>query len=113
MEEPQYLSLRDSATNHSFAFIRALLPPQGSAVKNLPRRLAMRTLAALDLHCARCDSIGEHRLDKHLGRAGAPASPIVRARQYVLVCAACGVAQELTEQQKRSVLHYTAHPLTA
>ncbi len=82
-------------------------------MKNLPRRLAMRTLAALDLHCARCDSVSEHRLDKHLGRAGTQVSPIVRARQYVLVCATCGVAQELTEQQKRSVLHYTAHPATA
>ena len=82
-------------------------------MKNLPHRLAMRTLAALDLHCARCDSVGEHRLDKYLGRAGTQVSPIVRARQYVLVCAACGVAQELTEQQKRAVLHYTAHPATA
>lgn len=82
-------------------------------MNNLPRRLAMRTLAALDLHCARCDLVGEHRLDKYPGRAGTKVSPIVRARQYVLVCAACGVAQELTEQQKRSVLHYTAHPVTA
>lgn len=82
-------------------------------MKNLPRRLAMRTLAALDLHCARCDSVAEHRLDKHLGRAGTQVSPIVRARQYVLVCAACGVVQELSEQQKRSVLHYTARPATA
>jgi hypothetical protein len=75
---------------------------------------AMTTLAAVTLHCCRCDGITEHRLLEYADRFNVLGRPAISTgRTYWLACTDCAAVTEITEGQKEHLLRFLARTRTA
>jgi hypothetical protein len=74
----------------------------------------MTTLAAVTLHCCRCDGITEHRLLEYADRFNVLGRPVFSTgHTYWLVCTDCAAVTDITEGQKEHLLRFRTRTRTA